>query len=54
MLGFIILFETATLKVLPTVFNQLPRIFKKRRIIKQRSVLGKDNIDRFIIKSGNF
>lgn len=54
MFGFILIFETATLKILPTVFRQLPNIFRKRKIIKSRSVLGKDNIDRFIIKTGSF
>ncbi len=48
-LGFIVLFETATLKILPTVFRQLPNIFRKRKIIKQKSVLGDDNIINFII-----
>lgn len=47
---FIMIFETSTLKILPTMFKQIPRILKKRKIIKQRSVLGLDNIDAFIIK----
>lgn len=45
---FVLLFETATLKILPTVFKQLPNIFRKRKIIKQRSVLGDNNIINFI------
>lgn len=49
MFGYILVFETSTLKVLPLVFKQLPRIFRKRKIIKSRSVLGDNNIDRFII-----
>ncbi len=49
-LGFIIIFETGTLKILPTMFKQLPNIFRKRKIIKQRSVLGDDNIDKFIVQ----
>lgn len=49
MFGYILVFETSTLKVLPLVFKQLPRIFRKRKIIKSRSVLGYNNIDRFII-----
>lgn len=51
MFGFIVVFETRTLGILPTVFRQLPRIFKKRKVIKSRSVLGDENIDRFIINS---
>ena len=47
--AFILVFETATLKVLPTVFKQLPNIMRKRKIIKERSVLGDNNINRFII-----
>lgn len=47
-LGFIIIFETKTLLILPTMFRQLPNIFRKRKIIKSRSVLGKDNIIEFI------
>ncbi len=48
--GFILIFETKTLAVVPTIFKQLPNIWRKRKIIKQRSVLGDNNIDRFIIK----
>ncbi|HEX3095603.1 MAG TPA: glycosyltransferase family 2 protein [Patescibacteria group bacterium] len=51
--GFILIFETSTLKILPTVFKQLPNIFRKRKIIKSRSVLGDENIDRFILKTNN-
>lgn len=51
MLGYILLFEIKTLKILPTVFIQLPRIFRKRKIIKSRSVLGANNIDKFIVQS---
>ncbi len=46
---FILIFETSTLKIVPTMFKQIPRILKKRKIIKSRSVLGENNIDRFII-----
>ncbi len=31
MLGYIIIFETSTLKVIPELFHQLPRIWKKRK-----------------------
>ncbi len=48
-LGFITIFETKTLLIIPTMIRQLPRIVRKRRIIKSRSVLGEDNIQRFII-----
>lgn len=48
-LGFIVIFETKTLLIAPTMLKQLPRILRKRRIIKSRSVLGDDNIIRFII-----
>lgn len=49
--GFILIFETKTLGVIPTVLRQLPNIFRKRKIIKSRSVLGDNNIDRFIKRS---
>lgn len=48
-LGFIIIFETKTLLIIPTMIKQLPNILRKRKIIKSRSVLGKDNIIKFII-----
>lgn len=48
-LGFITIFETKTLLIVPTMLRQLPSILRKRRIIKQRSVLGDENIARFII-----
>lgn len=35
MLGYIVLFETATLKIVPTLLRQLPRMWKKRRWIQQ-------------------
>lgn len=35
MLGYIVLFETATLKVVPTLFTQLPLMWKKRKWIQQ-------------------
>ena len=49
-LGFILIFETRTLAVVPLMMKQLPKILHKRKIIKSRSVLGGNNIDRFIIK----
>ncbi|QQS22615.1 glycosyltransferase family 2 protein [bacterium] len=48
-LGFITIFETKTLLIVPTMIRQLPSILRKRRIIKNRSVLGDENISRFII-----
>ena len=48
-LGFIIIFETKTLLIIPTMIRQLPNILRKRKIIKSRSVLGSENINRFII-----
>lgn len=48
--GFVLIFETKTLAIIPTVFKQLPNILRKRKIIKARSVLGSENIDKFIIK----
>jgi hypothetical protein len=47
--GFILIFETKTLKVIPLMFRQIPNILRKRKIIKSRSVLGDNNIDRFIV-----
>ena len=47
--GFILIFETKTLKIVPTMIRQIPNILRKRKIIKKRSVLGDNNIDRFII-----
>lgn len=35
MLGYIVLFETATLKIIPTLFKQLPLMWKKRQWIQQ-------------------
>lgn len=35
MLGYIVLFETATLKIVPTLLGQLPRMWKKRLWIQQ-------------------
>lgn len=35
MLGYIVLFETATLKIVPTLFRQLPLMWKKRKWIRQ-------------------
>lgn len=35
MLGYIVVFETATLKILPTLFKQLPLMWRKRRWIQQ-------------------
>lgn len=32
---FVLIFETSTLKILPTVFRQLPAMFRKRKYIKQ-------------------
>lgn len=47
-LVFITIFETKTLLILPTMIRQLPRIWRKRKIIKSRSVLGANNIIQFI------
>ena len=35
MLGYIIIFETSTLKVIPELFRQLPSIWKKRKFANQ-------------------
>ncbi|MBL8029979.1 MAG: glycosyltransferase family 2 protein [Candidatus Doudnabacteria bacterium] len=35
MLGYIVLFEASTLKVIPEMFRLLPRMWKKRRIIQK-------------------
>ena len=36
MLGYILIFETSTLKVIPELFRQIPRILKKRASAKLR------------------
>lgn len=36
MLGYIVLFETATLKIIPTLCRQLPSMWKKRKWIQQQ------------------
>lgn len=35
MLGFVTVFETSTLKIIPTLFRQLPGIWQKRKYIKE-------------------
>lgn len=50
-LGFVVLFEIRTLTVLPLMFKQIPRILHKRKIIRSRSVLGTEGVDRFIEKN---
>src|SRR5258708_3246517 len=36
MLGYIVVFETSTLKVIPELFRQIPKILKKRSIDKKK------------------
>lgn len=47
-LGFIVLFETKTLGIVPKMLSQLPRIFKKRKFIKDTAKVKPEFVNTWI------
>ena len=48
---FVLIFETRTLKILPTFFKQLPLIWKKRKYIQQHRNISAEEIEKLFVWS---